>query len=220
VGIRAVAFDIGGVLEIVDPAEQFLERWRQRLGLSVVDMRQLLWPLTRADPGNQAKTGGITEAEYRQRCTTILGLAGELADEFMAGFWDWYCGQLDADLVSYAAGLRPRCGTGILSNSVSGARRREQARFGFEQLVDVIVYSDEAGLAKPDPRIYALLCDELGVEPGELVFLDDRAANVEAARQLGIHGVLHVSTPESIATIDALLGPSEVTGAAGQAGFS
>jgi epoxide hydrolase-like predicted phosphatase len=214
VGIQAVAFDIGGVLEIVDPSEQFLERWRQRLGLSVVDLRQLLWPLTRVDPGNQAKTGAITEAQYRQRCTTTLGLSGELADEFMAGFWDWYCGRLDADLVGYAAGLRPRCGTGILSNSVAGARRREQARFGFEQLVDVIVYSDEAGLAKPDPRVYALLCDRLGVEPAELVFLDDRVPNVEAACQLGIHAVLHVSTQASIATIDALLGPAGVAGAA------
>ena len=213
-GIRAVAFDIGGVLEIVDPPAQFLERWRQRLGLSAVDMRQLLWPLTRADPGNQAKTGRITEAQYRQRCTTTLGLSGELADEFMAGFWDWYCGRLDAHLVGYAAGLRPRYGTGILSNSVAGARRREQARFGFEQLADVIVYSDEAGLAKPDPRVYTLLCDRLGVEPGELVFLDDRVPNVEAARQLGIHAVLHVSTPESIATIDALLGSAGVAGAA------
>ena len=69
----------------------------------------------------------------------------------------------------------------------------------------MIVYSHEVGLAKPDPRVYALLCAELGVEPAQLVFLDDKAPNVAAARALGIHGVLHVSAAESIATVSALI---------------
>jgi epoxide hydrolase-like predicted phosphatase len=205
-GIRAVGVDLGGVLERIDEARQFLEGWRVRLRMSEEDyLRGLLWPLTTADPGDGAKTGGVTEAQLRERYVVALGLSDGQAGEFMADLWDWYCGELDAQLAGYVAGLRPRYRTGILSNSIDGARREEQARFGFEQLVDVIVYSHEAGLAKPDPRAYLLLCEELGVAPEELVFLDNRAPNVEAACQLGIHGLLHVSTEQTIAAVDSLL---------------
>jgi epoxide hydrolase-like predicted phosphatase len=208
VTIRAVAFDLGGVLEDVGPADRFVARWRDQLGLTGTQVAGLIWPLTRADPGDKAKTGAITEAQYRDHCLSLLGLGGAAADEFMAQFWDWYCGALDAELAGYAAALRPRYQTAILSNSVAGARRHEQARFGFGQLVDVIVYSDEAGLAKPDPRIYSLLCAELDVSPGEVVFLDNRPANVDAACEFGIHGILHERTPASIAAVEALLSPA------------
>jgi FMN phosphatase YigB (HAD superfamily) len=206
VTIRAIAFDLGGVLEDVGPAGDFIASWCERLGLTQAQVAgRLRWPLTRADPGDQVKTGVVTAAEYRQGCLDALGLTGPVADEFMAGFWDWYCGVLDAELVSYAAALRPRYRTAILSNSVAGARREEQARFGFAELVDVIVYSDEVGLAKPDPRIYTLLCAELGVGPAEVVFLDNRPPNVDAACQLGIHGIVHGDTPASIAAVEDLL---------------
>ena len=205
VAIRAITFDLGGVLEDVGPAEDFVFGWRARLGLTDAQLARLLWPLTRADPGDHVKTGDVTEAQYRQQCLDTLGLAGRTADEFMASFWNWYCGVLDSELVSFAARLRPRFRTAILSNSVAGARREEQARFGFADLVDVIIYSDEAGLAKPDPQVYRLLCDELGVEPAGVVFLDNRRPNVDAACQIGIHGILHEDTATSIAAVRALL---------------
>jgi len=120
--------------------------------------------------------------------------------------WHWYCGELDEELTAYAASLRPRYVTAILSNSADGARREEQARYSFAELFDVIIYSHEVGLIKPDPRVYALLCAELSVRPDELVFLDDVPENVDAACRFGIRGLLHRSTPESIAAIDALIG--------------
>ena len=205
VTIRAIAFDLGGVLEDVGPAEDFTFGWSARLGLTEAQAAGLPWPLTRADPGNQVKTGAVTEAQYRQQCLDALGLAGGLAQEFMTSFWNWYCGVLDTELASFAARLRPRYRTAILSNSVAGARNQEQRRFGFADLVDVIIYSDEAGLAKPDPQIYRLLCEELGVDPAEVVFLDNRLPNVEAACELGIHGILHEHTATSIGAIEALL---------------
>jgi epoxide hydrolase-like predicted phosphatase len=205
--IRAVAVDLGGVLERIDEPEEFLDRWRQRLGMTEEDYSGvLLWPLTRADPDGGAKTGRVTEDDFRERYATALGLTRTQASEFMADLWDWYCGDLDAELAAYVGGLRPRYRTGILSNSVDGARREEEARFGLEQLVDVVVYSHEIGVAKPDPRAYLLLCGQLGVAPEELVFLDNRVTNVDAARRLGIHALLHVRTPDSITAIDSLLG--------------
>jgi HAD superfamily hydrolase (TIGR01509 family) len=110
---------------------------------------------------------------------------------------------VDPDGASGVGGLSVR--TGILSNSADGARREEQARYQFEQLVDVVVYSHEAGVAKPDPRSFRLLCEALGVQPGELVFLDEMPGHIDAARALGIHGIVHVSTPDSIAAVEALM---------------
>ena len=202
--IQAVVFDVGGVLERVSSPDAFLARWCERLGLGRAELEAAL---DRADPGNLMEVGRMTEAEYRQRCADALGLSSAQAGEFMRDLWDWYCGELDRELAAYAAGLRPRYRTAILSNSADGARREEQARYGFEDLVDTIVYSHEVGVAKPDPRAYALTCDRLGVRPEQAVLLDDTAAFVEAARRVGMRAVLHRSTPASIAALNALLGP-------------
>jgi 2-haloacid dehalogenase len=59
----------------------------------------------------------------------------------------------------------------------------------FGRFRDVVVSGDEK-LVKPDPAIYRLALDRFGLTPGEAVFVDDRAENVEAADALGIHGVL------------------------------
>ncbi len=200
--VRAVAFDIGGVLERVTPPDQWLGRWRERLGMSAAGFEAALGPI---DPRNEIVTGGIPEAEYRRRYASALGLPDALEREFIADMWDWYCGELDEELTSYAASLRPGYATALLSNSADGARREEQARYSFAELFDVIVYSHEVGLAKPDPRIYRLLCAQLAVAPAELVFVDDLQENVDAAVELGIRGVLHRSTPESISVIRSLI---------------
>jgi HAD superfamily hydrolase (TIGR01509 family) len=201
--IRAVGFDIGSVLERIDPIEEFHDRWRTRLAMTGPDFDAAL---ASVDPDGLAETGGLTEAQYLGQYAAALGLSQAQRAEFTADLWDWYCGELDTGLVAYAASLRPRVRTGILSNSADGARREEQARYRFEQLVDVIVYSHEAGVAKPDPRAFLLLCAELGVRPDELAFLDDVPGHIDAARALGIHGIVHVSTPASIAAIEDLLG--------------
>jgi len=200
--IRAVVFDVGNVLERVEDVDAWLGRWRDRLGMQVDGFKAALG---RVDPRGAIGTGGVSEAEHRKGFRYALGLTEADADEFLADMWDWYCGELDEELVGYVAGLRPAYKTGILSNSADGARREEQRRYGFEQLVDTIVYSHEVGLAKPDPRIYALTCERLGVQPEEMVFLDDVATIVESARAFGIQAVRHENTPNSIAAIEAIL---------------
>ena len=200
--IRVVAFDIGGVLERVPPQEHWLRPWQERLGLAEPEFAAAL---ARVDPDGDIGTGRLTEAAYRLRFAAELGLSSAQADEFIADMWRWYCGELDQELTGYAASLRSRHGTAILSNSADGTRREEQARYSFAELFDVIIYSHEVGLLKPDPRIYALLCAELSVSPDEVVFLDDVLQNVEAACQFGIHGLLHLSTQESIAAINSLI---------------
>ena len=60
-------------------------------------------------------------------------------------------------------------------------------------------------MAKPDPRIYQLTCDRLGVRPAEMIFLDDVAEFVEAALAAGINAVLFQDNEQAIADITARL---------------
>jgi epoxide hydrolase-like predicted phosphatase len=203
--IRAVVFDIGGVLERVDDdawPEVWVGRWERRMNLPA---GHVLAALAEHEPAGELVTGGVSESRMRAVYAEALGLGDEQADQMMAELWDAYCGELDVELRNFAASLRPAYTTGILSNSADGARREEQRRFGFEELVDVIVYSHEVGLAKPDPAVFRLTEQRLHVEPDEIVFLDDQQRHVAAARALGWHAVLHRRTEESIRQVTQLL---------------
>lgn len=105
----------------------------------------------------------------------------------------------------YFSALRPRLRTGIISNSLVGAREREQAAYGFEDMCDVIVYSHEVGLAKPDPRIYELACAQLGVAAENTIFVDDGEASVAGARAVGMHAIQFVGTHQTISAVNVLL---------------
>ncbi len=197
--IRAVVFDIGGVLELTEPGR--LERiWEPRLGLGPGELGSRLAGVAAA-----GAVGAISELQAGQRIAEILGLDASQLRAFLADLWAEYLGTLNADLTRYFAGLRPRYRTGIISNSFVGARQREQQRYGFGDMTDLIVYSHEAGMAKPDPRIYQLACDGLGVAAADTVFLDDVAENVTAAAEAGLHGILFTGTGQAIADIQALL---------------
>jgi putative hydrolase of the HAD superfamily len=119
--------------------------------------------------------------------------------------WAEYVGTLNIELTRYFSGLRPRYRTGIVSNSFVGARERELALYGFEELCDTIVYSHEVGVMKPDPAIYLIACRRLDVTPGEVVFLDDVPANVQAAAELGMTAITFLSTDQAIAELQRLL---------------
>jgi putative hydrolase of the HAD superfamily len=72
--------------------------------------------------------------------------------------------------------------------------------------IDDLVYSHEVGLLKPDPRIYRLSCERLGVAPGEVVFIDNHEPFVHAARDVGMHAVHFTGdNATAIAEMTALL---------------
>jgi epoxide hydrolase-like predicted phosphatase len=201
VTVRAVVFDIGGVLEVTpDMRVAVAEKWERELGLGHGEMGPLIREVTDA-----GAIGTITEEEAVRRIGEILKLDRQQLDALMADLWANYLGALNDELASYFASLRPRYRTGIISNSFVGAREREQALYGFEDMTDVIIYSHEAGMSKPDPRIYALAGERLGVRPEEMVFLDDVPLLVDAARQAGLQAVLFTTTQRAIADIEAML---------------
>jgi putative hydrolase of the HAD superfamily len=197
-GIRAVVFDIGGVLEIVE--ESFLiQDWAARVG--------------------------ITAEEIGDRLDDVLagGAIGTVTEEavheaIMARMWRGYLGVGNTELIDCARALRPRYRTGILSNSFVGAREREQEAHGFADLVDDIVYSHEVGMSKPVAAIYELACARLDVRPDETVFIDDVPANIEAARGLGMTAILHRDDEATIAALEEMLDRRLHEGGAGRVG--
>lgn len=197
--IRAVVFDIGGVLEIT-PDLGVTELWETRLRLPAGELNKRMH-----DAWAGGGIGTLTEDDVRQAVTDRLGLDGQQLEAFMADIWREYLGTANIELIEYARRLRPRYRTGILSNSFAGAREREQAAYGFEDLVDEIVYSHEAGMSKPDPRVYALICARLDVRAQETVFLDDKDLCVDGAREAGIHAVRYQDNAQAIEEIEKLL---------------
>lgn len=198
--IKAVVFDIGGVLE-VNPRTGWEAKWEAILNLQPGELDQRLMSVWKA-----GDTGEISESQVEASVAQILGLGQAHLDAFMGDLWHEYVGTLNVELAAYFASLRPRYKTAILSNSFVGARRKEQELYGFEEMCDLIVYSHEVGVKKPDRRIYELLCERLGVRPSEIIFLDDVEAAVTAARALGIHAILFKDTAQAIADVEACLG--------------
>ena len=197
--IRAVVFDIGGVLEIT-PDLGVDRLWETRLGLSAGESLERMRDVWRG-----GSIGTITLDDVHEALRDRLGLDDQKVAQYMADLWREYLGTANTELIEYARELRPRYRTGIVSNSFVGAREREQAAYGLEDLVEEIVYSHEVGFSKPDPRIYALICSRLNVSPEEMVFLDDSDVCVAGARDVGIHAVHYQDNAQAVAEIEKLL---------------
>jgi putative hydrolase of the HAD superfamily len=197
--IRAVLFDMGGVLELTPPTG-WEQRWERELELAPGDIRRRLEPEWRG-----GSLGTVSEDEVSAAFVRELGLSAEQLERFLADLWEEYLGAANRELIDWFAAQRPLRRTGIVSNSFVGAREREQERYGFEDLTDTIVYSHEVGVGKPDPAIYLMACERLGVAPEEAVFLDDVQRSVDGARAVGISAVLYRDNAQAIGELEALL---------------
>jgi epoxide hydrolase-like predicted phosphatase len=190
--IEAVLFDIGGVLEDT-PRTGWEQRWADELGLSLEEFERRFAPVGR--PGS---LGEITLHGAERRIASVFGLDDAALGRFMDDLWEEYLGTLNEELTAYFASLRGNHRTGIVSNSFAGAREREQALYGFEDLCDTIVYSHEVGYVKPDPKIYEIALQRLDVGADETVFLDDLQRNVDGALAVGIEAIRFIDTEQAI----------------------
>lgn len=184
----------------VNPATGWPERWAVRLGLAA---DQLAQQIDRLWSGGDI--GSVTLAEIERRTADALDLDEGALRELMNDAWAEYLGSLNRPLADYFRRLRPRFKTGILSNSFVGAREREQDAYGLQDMCDTIVYSHEVGHLKPAPAAYRIVCERLGVVPGEVLFLDDVQANVEGARAVGMRAISFSDTKQAISDIEAEL---------------
>lgn len=198
--IKAVVFDIGGVLEIT-PDRGVNGKWEQIFNLQPGELDKKLVSVWRG-----GSWGTMTEAQTRENIRDIMGMTEAQLTEFMDDIWREYLGTPNVELIAYFRSLHGKYKTGIISNSFVGAREREQALYQFEDMTDTIVYSHEVGMSKPTPRIYEMAWERLGVKPDEMIFIDDREEAIEAANALGIHGIVFKDNAQTMAAIEACLG--------------
>ncbi|MFI5725562.1 HAD family hydrolase [Streptomyces cyaneofuscatus] len=192
-----VILDIGGVLELT-PDTGWVQRWEEQLDLAPGTVDERL-----RDVWEAGSVGSIGESEVREQVAARLALDAVRLEGFMGDLWAEYLGTPNEELMAYLRGIRRRCRLGILSNSFVGARERETALYGFDELVEQIVYSHEIGISKPDPRAFEAACAALSVRPEGCLFVDDVVINVEAARALGMQAHLYEDNARTIARIAA-----------------
>jgi len=202
-GIDGLIFDWGGVFSIAPIAGmQGLER---RLGWSEGSLLQLFAAAVAAageddepSPWHRLETGEITIEQFLERVTAHAPVVfGEepvdmvaFATAFATLEWliaagtHWEVVHRIREL--RADGYR----TGLLTNNVAEWSDAWRSTIPVDELFDDVVDSSDVGLRKPDPAIYLLACERLGVAPERTVFLDDAERNVEAAKELGMRGIV------------------------------
>ena len=89
---------------------------------------------------------------------------------------------------------------------MANSAERAAAVNGVMALFECVIESSKEGIRKPDPRIYTLACDRLGVHPAETVYLDDLGINLKPARALGMHTIKVISEEQAIADLSRALG--------------
>ncbi|HEY4396737.1 MAG TPA: HAD-IA family hydrolase [Acidimicrobiia bacterium] len=96
--------------------------------------------------------------------------------------------------------------TAALTNNWAGDPSDNDRVSSTTEWFDVVVESAVEGLRKPDPRIYALVCERLDVPPPATVFLDDLGANLKPARELGMTTIKVAEPGAALADLEELLG--------------
>lgn len=145
------------------------------------------------------ETGELDEEAFEPRFAELLGLADHegLIERLFAGL-----GPDEAMIAAVRAARAADVACGLISNSW-GLGIYERAPV---DLFDATVISGDVGLHKPQPEIYLLACERLGVEPADAVFVDDLRENVAGAEAVGMTGVLHRDSAATIERLEELLG--------------
>ena len=94
-------------------------------------------------------------------------------------------------------------GKGAGMSSDSGKARQVAEVFS---LFDHVIESSKAGVRKPDPRIYAMMCDALGVKPEACVYLDDLGINLKPAREMGMTTIKVTGEDQLLADLSRAVG--------------
>jgi epoxide hydrolase-like predicted phosphatase len=146
--------------------------------------------------------GELTEDGFAERFGELL----ELAPERRTGLVERMFGHIRPDDEMVAALRRARAQgirTGLISNSM-GAGRYDRATF--PELFDGVVISGDEGIHKPQPEIYELGCERVGLEPADCVFVDDLRENCDGAEAVGMTAVLHRGADRTLPRLEELLG--------------
>ena len=196
--IQAIIFDFGSVLvQMGDDAPR--RALAEQLGVPLKELYRLIFD---SETATRAMVGELTIEQHWQVVGGVLGVPPDKLPAVKAQFWA--ADQVNHELLDYIRTLRPRYKVGLLSNAWNDLRQVMRESFGFDGLFDDLVISAEVGLAKPDPRIFHLAVQRLGVQPSEAIFVDDVLANVEAARGIGLQAIHYRNNPQLFADVITL----------------
>jgi len=185
VALRAIIFDYGMVLTGPQDPESHAALLRIT-GLPLDRFESLYWADRHA-----YDEGKLTGLAFWQKLAREAGLALSPAtiDELNhldARMWTTQ----NPAMVAWQQQLRQHgLLTAILSNMGDNVLANLQREFLWIHNFDVLVWSFQHLMAKPDPAIYRLVLEKLNVQPGEALFLDDKLVNIKAAQALGMHAI-------------------------------
>jgi putative hydrolase of the HAD superfamily len=206
--IRAIVSDFGGVL--TTPLFHAFARVQDDSGIPAASLGTALVRIEREDGANplyELEKGHMSEPDFVARLERALG--DELGRPApLHGFSERYWSYLDAneELIAYMAGLRDRgYAMALLTNNVREWEPRWRSMLPVDEIFGVVVDSAFVGMRKPDPVIYELTLERLGLPAQACVFLDDIEVNCDAARELGMTAVVFRQTDQAIAEIEAAL---------------
>ena len=203
--LRGLLVDYGGVL--TNPLTETVVAWLRTDGIETRLFTELMrrWLTTGAERNavHDLETGRLSPAEFERMLAAELAGADGVVPRHEGMIARMFAGMRPDERMltvvrkARAAGVR----TGLLSNSWGCDYPRE----GGPGLFDAVVISGEVGLRKPDPAIYALAADRLGLPPQGIVFVDDLPPNVRAATEAGMTAVLHTDADSTVEELESLL---------------
>ena len=182
--IKAIIFDFGRVISSQKPVSLF-RTYENDLGLAPDFINDIMFG---SSLWQETLLGHRTAKEFWYAIGRELGLnSDDKIDEFR---YRYHADEsINTAVLKIIRHLHGRYKLAVLSNSPPGLDRW-LASWELLELFDVVFCSGDEGLVKPDPAAYNLTLKRLNVRPEEAVFIDDTASHVEAARTLGIHGII------------------------------
>jgi putative hydrolase of the HAD superfamily len=190
---RAIIFDIGGVLIRVD-VSRAMGSLAQGLSLSPEEV----WSSLQKDPRwPDWQEGRMSPRDWHQYLARRLG--SSLTFEQFTEIWNRALDPQPTQDTAFLEKLGERYRLGLLSNTDPVHVAHMESSFEFLRLFHVRTYSCSVGASKPDPLIYREALRASKVSAEEAVYVDDVAAYVEAARRLGMTGIVYQS-PEQLQT--------------------
>jgi len=204
--IEAVIWDFGGVFT-ASPFEAF-ERYEREKGIPVGVIRKI----------NSTNHENNAWAMFERSAIDFAGFDAAFAAEALAlGFQipgrdvvGLLAGDFRPEMIAALRRIKTRFKTGCITNNVpadvsgggTAAHRSIYAREIME-MFDIVIESSKIGIRKPDPRIYQMMCEKLGVKPDACVYLDDLGGNLKPARAMGMTTIKVQSGPQAIAELEA-----------------
>jgi epoxide hydrolase-like predicted phosphatase len=208
--IDAVIFDFGGVLASNGRPSDVVRRFPNDPADVVMRVMMGEYGQDTDHPWHRLERGEISMADYRSALAPLVMDAGltPVATTFapepgQSIPFDFTPNAPVVELVHELrdAGFR----LGVLTNNVRELRERWWPMLDFPRLFHDVVDSHEVGMRKPNPSIYRLALERLGVPAHRTAFLDDAESNVRAAIDVGLHGVLVDEDPTTAVSTVRLL---------------